>query len=76
MICVGFVEHSSVMLTIDASGQMLKWPYRKEYYSEVAAAALEPSTLAGQWRPLEPPRGLRVSSPPRHTLPVDWQLVV
>ena len=35
VICVGFVEHSSVMLTMDASGQLLKWPYRKEFYSEV-----------------------------------------
>ena len=35
LLCMGFVEHSSVMLTIDRTGLLLKWPYRREFYSEL-----------------------------------------
>ena len=33
MICVGFVENSSLMVSLDRGGQLLLWPYRKDHYS-------------------------------------------
>ena len=33
VICLGFVEHSSQMVSLDASGQLLLWQYRQEHYS-------------------------------------------
>ncbi len=33
VICVGFREHSSVMVTLDSSGLLLEWPYRREHHS-------------------------------------------